>query len=548
MLRRLAQAVRTICAFVHVIQFSLLESSLVRCHILTAVWGAWHTDAFINLNLPSILAPGNLPAFARQIDTTYVIGTSVSDSKIIKDSPAYRLLQKIARVRIVAYNDAAFGAPVATHMKIWRDGVKAAERRGAFFLTNPADMVWADGSFRTVADRFEAGKKAVYAMFARVVDETFREEAQRPSGQEVPLSLPPRRMMELTLRHLHPFHAAYLRDSDQFPFHAEYIYWPVPGEGLLMRSLATTALAFHAREYAVNSNFSLAFVKDPDDIAFINDSDEICGVSLTPLLKDRSWYTKSRPIDLDEVGSWWITFDGPAHLALAQQKFRFHTNGGTSDRWRRAGQMSGFFVLQALISREMIRLARLLKQNFCVKAAEYLATALYAGRLRRRWHLRGPVSIFAPDDSSLARHAGPNFERLLLPGHEKELADFMFAHVVPDRLALLHGASAKSRSSRTEAGEVRAANGRPLSIEWSARGATIGGRRILARHELPLGNVLYIVDGILPSANLAGADQASPTLGHHTRETGKTHKKAALLRDEWEQSPALSTAALHRSD
>ena len=208
-------------------------------------------------------------------------------------------------------------------MKIWQNGVKAAARRSAFLLTNPADMVWADGSFAKVADLFEAGKKAVYAMFARVVDETFREEALRHLGQDVVISLPPRRMMEMTFRHFHPFHAAYLRDSDQFPFHAEYIYWPVPGEGLLMRSLATTALAFLASEYEVNSNFSLAFVKDPNDIAFIDNSDEVCGVSLTPLLKDRSWYSKFRSVDLDEVDPGGSHSMGPPTSRSRKRSFGF---------------------------------------------------------------------------------------------------------------------------------------------------------------------------------------------------------------------------------
>jgi hypothetical protein len=469
----------------------------LRCHILTAVWGPWHTETFINLNLPSLLAPGNLPDFANKIDTTYVIGTSVSDGKLIRQSTAYRRLREILPIRIVAYSDSAFGAAVATHMKIWHNGVRSAARRGSFFMTNPADMVWADGSYGKIADYLHMGKKAVYAMFARVVDETFREEAQQWRSQDGQIQLPPRRMIDLTLRHLHPFHAAYLRDSDQFPSHSEYIYWPVPGEGLLMRSLATTALAFHASDYEVNSNFSLAFVKDPEDVAFIEDSDEVCGVSLTPLLKDRSWYSRLQNVDIDEVGSWWITFDGPAHLALARTKFRFHTGNAMSERWRQAGQMSDFFVLQALISREVIRLGRLLRQNFCVRAAECLATALYAARLRRRWRWRGPVSIFAPDDVGMAPHAD-RLLALLTPGCEKNLTDFLFAHVVPEPLALMRPIDPNSPPSA--AGEVMAANGRPLRIEWTEHGATIGGCRILGHHPLPLGNMLYVVEGVLPSA------------------------------------------------
>jgi hypothetical protein len=461
----------------------------MRCHFLTAVWGPWHTQAFLRLNLPSLLAPGNLPAFARDIDTTYVIGTSESDAQAMQDAPIVRLLQKTVKLRFVTYRDSAFGAPVATHMKIWQNGVRAAKRDDAFFMVNPADMIWAEGSFGNIAKRLKGGSKAIYALFARVVEETFRPELAHGHAPDAPISIPSRAMVDMTLRHFHPLHAAYLRDSDQFPFHAEYIYWPVRGQGLLMRSLATTALVFHARRYAVNSNFSLSQVHDPGEVAFIDDSDEMFGVSLTPLLKDRDWYSDFRRADLDEIGAWWITFDGPAHLDLARSRIRFHTGAADGPDWRRAELQSDFFVVQSLIAREMIRLGRLLRRRHCQTAAECLATALYAARLRRRWRWRGPVTIFAPSDDSLKQHGDRVDRELLAPGCEKRLIDFAFGHLVPQALALDGG----------DQSDIRTANGHRLDIKRGQKTTTVGGRRVLQRVELPLGNVLHIVDGPLPS-------------------------------------------------
>jgi hypothetical protein len=475
----------------------------VRCLILTAVWGDWHTNRFISVNLPSLLAAKNLPEFSRAVDTTYVIATSVSDALTIRQSPAYQALNRLVQLRIVSYRDSAFGAPIATHMKIWRTGVRDALRRRAFYVVNPADMVWADGSFGTVARRLAAGKKALYAMFARVLDDTFTAEALKLADGEAAIAIPPRVMIDMTLRHLHPFHAAYLRDSDQFPFHPEYIYWPIAGEGLLMRSLATTVLGFFPAEYQVDAHFSLASVHNPDEVDFIDNSDDLCGVSLTPLRKDQNWYAARRTLDIDEVGAWWIDYDGPPNLSLARSKFLFHTSGADSVAWRRARQMSDFFVRQAVVSREIIRTARVLKRNGCRIAASILATALYAARLRRCWRWNPPLIIVVPNDNALKPHQKGIAETLLRCGREKELLDFVSAHIFPvDASVQEHLRAATDAHSEPFSGQLLSINGHALIVDKQRRRLALGGRDVLANLELPLGNRLYIVDGLLPTAAL----------------------------------------------
>lgn len=426
-----------------------------------------------------MLASGNLPEFTRTIETDYVIVTSKNDVSLIEASPAYRALKKFLRPRIVAYPDKLFGHPIETHKKIWQNGYRAAMRNEAFYITNPADMIWSDGSFGTIARHMAEGKKSIYAMFARVVDDSFTEDADRYRGSDGAIEIPPRSMIDMTMRHLHPFHATYLRDSGQYPFHYEYVYWPIKGEGLLMRTFATTVLGFYPAIDSVTSNYTLAEVRDPQDIAFIDDSDDMCGVSLTPLMKDHNWYSTPRTFDIDELGAWWITFDGAAHVPLARTSFRFHTGGTASPEWRRAERMSDFVVLQGLLSREIIRLGRILKNNDCVIAAEILATALYAGRLRRRWRWRGPQDIFVPNDIALARHRKRLFERYLVPGKEADLVDYLAHHMIPT-------AAAKESEQPSVADQTL------LAIEQA---------NIIKKIDLPFGNRLFIVNKLVRPAN-----------------------------------------------
>jgi uncharacterized surface protein with fasciclin (FAS1) repeats len=440
---------------------------------------------FAGLSLPSLLAEGNFPAFAGEFDSTYYIHTTAVDAAVIRSSPTFQELRAVMRVKLVTHHPRVFGHAVETHTRIWLDGFESARRRGSFIAALPADMVWADGAFRSVASALLAGKKAIYAMFIRVVSETFVEEYSPQAGPAGGASISPRALMGLVMRHIHPLHASYLRDGGNFPFHAEYTLWPVDREGFVMRSLATTTLLFQAAEYAVNSQFSLSEVKAPDEVGFMTDSDEICGVSLTPLQKDVDWYFHERPADLDEIGAWWINFDGPAHAALASRHFRFHTGDFTEARWREVERQSDFFVAQALTAREMIRVGRALRAEGCDAAAQCLATALYAARLRRYWRWSGPVTVFAPVDTGLDAWPERQLQELLAPGNERALREMIFSHVVS-------GVVDPVRVTTTTT-----VNGLRLEFAQAPHAVTVNGKNLLSRTELAHGSVLFLIEAPL---------------------------------------------------
>lgn len=458
----------------------------MRCEFLTAVWGPWHTHIFTALALPSLLARGNFPSFARNVESSYCIHTSARDAAIIRASRGYVALGKIMRTKLVIHPEKMFGDPVATHTRIWLNGVNQARRRDAFIAALPADMVWADGAFQSVCDELRRGKKAIYAMFVRVASETFVEAYEKVARQDdgtASATISPRELTALMQRHIHPLHAAYIRDGEHFPFHAEYILWPVGREGFVMRSLATTALMFHAGDYAVNSQFSLATNDRPHEVAYMTDTDKIAGVSLTPILKDFDWLLHPRRADLDEIGSWWIEFDGPAHRDLARSCFRFHEGDVTEARWKVVERQSDFFVTQALIAREMIRVGRILKRHNYTSAAKCLAVALFAGRLRRYWHWRGPVTVFAPNDAAFEEFTPGTLAQLMSTGSDTELRTFVLSHVVSGEFDL--------RTVR----ELRTVNNRLLEI--SGDGSRVNDRRILETIPLLHGSVIHVTDGLI---------------------------------------------------
>lgn len=465
----------------------------MRAQFLTAVWGDWHTSAFLRMNLPSLLATRNLPKFQQVIPSIYHIFTSSSDAKKVREAPSFRELERLMPVALTELPNSDFGQPVETHTRIWRNSVDHARSEGAFFTTIPADMVWSNGSLASLAARLAAGYRAVYAMFIRVVDETFSPEFQaRFNGTAgFAASLTSRELMEMTLRHLHPLHCAYLRDSGYFPFHPEYVFWPVKREGFVMRSLATTVLSFDPNRFDINHQYSLASFDDPREVAFIDDSDEMHGVSITPLLKDRNWYTRPARLDIDEVGAWWINFDGPAHGRLASRKFRFHMGAMSEEAWLRAEAQSSFLIVQSLLAREMIRIGRWMTGNAHERAAMCLATAYYCGRLRRKWTWSGPVTIFCPTDAAFSDLTDDEFETLLAAGNETALLDFIKAHVVNGRLDLGTGDADGYGVTTTTVGQQQ------VEIAVVNGSLRVNGHEITARHDLPHGHIIYEIDVLL---------------------------------------------------
>src|ERR1700738_3003164 len=73
--------------------------------MLLPVWGARHTRDFLDLCLPSLLAPGNIPALSRLAPCVLVLLTPARNALILKQSPLWGLLQRYCEVRIEPIDD-----------------------------------------------------------------------------------------------------------------------------------------------------------------------------------------------------------------------------------------------------------------------------------------------------------------------------------------------------------------------------------------------------------------------------------------------------------
>jgi hypothetical protein len=376
-----------------------------RCVLVTALWGDWHREIFLNSNLPTMLAPGNLPALCAGIDCEYLVYTTPQDAVKMTRHRAFQRLRSIVPVTLTLFTPSKTKNVFNLHHEIWRRATEHALRQQAFILLMPPDVAWADGSFACLRDALSSGKRAIFMTYPRVVSETIVPAlAERfPRGMGEAMIVPPRDLMTLAVTHIHPLMAAYDRAATHFPVHPEMILWPIEGDGFLMRLLARELFCFEPGRYHLNAQSLLAQLPPDDEIHVFRDSREFLGVSFTPLWKDMEWYLAPRALEPLTIGRWWIHYDSPMNDRLSAINLRFTCDTAEERRWRLAEARANVVMAHLQFAREFVRVLMALDRMRLRRAAAFLASALRVHGLARRWPHRGPFVVLAPTDEAFAR-------------------------------------------------------------------------------------------------------------------------------------------------
>jgi len=464
----------------------------------TAVWGQWHLDMHFNVNLPTLLAPGNLPALAADCDITYVIYTRKADVRRVEEARETNALRRFMSVDIRLLSDADVKDPIATHHKVWSLITQAAAAEGSLVLLMPPDVAWSDNSFAAVAQRLKRGERAVFMTYLRAESSTFVPALlQRRPKDQLANAVPAAEMVELCVRSLHPLMAAYLRNSNYFPYHPEMALWAVPHEGFLVRVMAREMFLFDPGYFRLNNVALPAQRLKPGEASFLTDSDQLFGVSLATLGKDAAWYTTPRKADPIEIAGWWLTYDSPVNDFVASQKVRWHFAPVSEQKWRAKEFASDLFMRRAAAAREGMRIWQAARQLQCRDASLALALAVHTGVFARAARGRGRAIVLLPADAAFAAQRRGLLDELLAPSGAARLSRLMRAHHIPDAgeaaelrdpLGFLLGEQAQC--------ELQTGNG-PQLLRAEGDDYAIGPAKVV-QGPLPIGgHAVYVVDRLL---------------------------------------------------
>jgi hypothetical protein len=464
-------------------------------HFSTAVWGPWHTGVFLDANLPSLLAPGNLSAFAARHDVVYRIFSTRHDLHSIKKTPVFQLARQIVRFELIECALDAVDEPLIMHHRLWQRSINEAREAGAIVLFIPPDVVWSDGSFAHIAELVASGKRAILSTFVRVVCETAVPAVKRAFGKkDAPIiEVSPRQLVRVALEHIHPLSLTYMRDSPIFPIHPELVLWAVPGEGMLMRVLCRELFAFDPRRFHLNQKAQLEDVEDSDLIHLITDSDDLFALSLARLEQDVDWYSKPRRLSELEIGRWWLTYDSPANDIIVRKPVYIHDGPMTPAKWRRVEIESGFLVNRLLGIREILRAIIWMPRQATRYAQLVVSMALLETRLAELLDVASPVTLFIPTDAAMTRWMLGNGAKAYLSEPGRALAELILGHIVVGHIDLIPGRDETLVTAGQSRRQLSWTGNRPL-----LDGVAVGSPGVAVRHHWA-----YLLDDVLPATSPA---------------------------------------------
>ena len=176
-----------------------------RVRVISYAWGDKYVDDFLDLTLPALLADGNVPELARRFEVEFVFLTEERQFARIRERDSWRQLERICPARLVLLDDLVVGHWYGISLsKVLVRGFKdlGADVLNTWLVFLNADFIIADGSYRTVADRIDAGERLIFAPSYCVVREAVLPILRQHVSAGV-LSIEPRRMAAIGIPHRH---------------------------------------------------------------------------------------------------------------------------------------------------------------------------------------------------------------------------------------------------------------------------------------------------------------------------------------------------------
>jgi hypothetical protein len=261
-----------------------------QVRLLLPVWGEQFIVQFLRVSLPTLLAPGNLPAVAAALPTTFVFLTNSEGAELLRNHPATLYLQSICDVEFDIIDDLITGDNYSTTLTLAY--ARAVRATGAamldtcfFFLIS--DYIMADGSLLNVVSRIQAGADGVLAGNFQVVEEDAKGTLLSEFDSEAPsIVIKSRELMAWAMNYLHPMTLANTVNFPMyFSLHSNRLFWRVDENTLIGRFYLMHMIAIRPEvaAFQVGSSCDYSFIPEmcpSDNIHVMTDSDEYLVVEM----------------------------------------------------------------------------------------------------------------------------------------------------------------------------------------------------------------------------------------------------------------------------
>jgi len=301
----------------------------VKC--LLPVWGHRHVRQFLEYGLPTLLAPGNVPALKAALPCEFVVATASEDAAAILAHPNWQKLTDICPARIEPIDDLISDASHATSLTLAYARLIRATGAGMVdccFLFLVADFLLADGSLSAVLKRVQAGASGLLAGNFQVAA---AEMAPHLAGFG---SLGPRELVRLALGHMHPDATGSIVNGDFRQSAAtNRLFWRVDSNTLLGRFYLAHMIGIRPEvtDFIVGSSCDYSFIPElcpSGNVEMITDSDAYFAVEMQP--PGNAAMSGAAPLNAARLGADLSKWTTARHRKNAETTIIYHAADITS--------------------------------------------------------------------------------------------------------------------------------------------------------------------------------------------------------------------------
>ena len=336
------------------------------------VWGEQYLKLYLDAALPNHLAPGNVPALARDPAVTscsYRLYVRESEAEAIRRHPAFQALNSYLPVEFDYIDDLLQDHPAKTCVLCNSHLLAQAGRSDTHVIFLTPDTLYSDGSFAELARLALSGKSTVLIGWFRVKKEAVLKEMLRYKEQGV-IAVDSRTMVSLALKHRHPVSDTWFWDAENFirSWPAKLL-WRVDENNLLERSFHLMPLMVkpqrpeeelishtHPGLQIDGNDYLSRACPDPSRIHIVADSDQIfCIDMLSEGVCDAAEFGSGRSNAL-ELALWAQNWTWQSQRNNFRTSIRHHAGEIVPAQWeeaeRRSDQVAAsLFSLLELFSR-----------------------------------------------------------------------------------------------------------------------------------------------------------------------------------------------------
>jgi hypothetical protein len=288
-----------------------------KIHFVVTAYGTQTVQNFCRFCLGSLWLPENQKNLKMGLKPIFEVFTRESDLPQLQSDPVFQNMQARGWIQLSLIDgDPSFD----THIRNWEAvASRVGQKEGNYVFKLAPDVIFSEGSMRTVIKALQKSPAAVYASWhLRVTPEVADRVMHASTCQDLPANW----IVGQALSDCHPLLQAYFRDSNTFPVHPENIIYPTKF-GCIARVLACTPMIHDPARCFLGWHQQVTNALGDKDIVWLDNSEEFLCLSVLKKDQYRDWYDTPAGFDPLEISCWWKQFHAPQALEVAEHPFFF---------------------------------------------------------------------------------------------------------------------------------------------------------------------------------------------------------------------------------